>query len=65
MEGKPYNKIDHMHCWEDMNPACGLSAPIHRCCLCGEPVPEMEFNSDGSTVKESLDIIKNKGNLPE
>ena len=34
-----YDKVSHSHCWESKNPPCGLKGK-HRCCLCGEPVPE-------------------------
>jgi hypothetical protein len=33
---RPYNKVDHYHCWEQGGePACGLPLKTHDiCCLC-------------------------------
>jgi hypothetical protein len=36
---KEYSKTDHTHCFDIKNPPCSLQVR-HRCCLCGEPVPE-------------------------
>lgn len=33
MENKPYNQVDHSHCFESENPPCGIKGK-HRCCLC-------------------------------
>ena len=38
-EDKPYDQIDHSHCWQEKNPPCGIKGK-HRCCLCELPVPE-------------------------
>lgn len=42
---KPYNKIDHSHCWEYRTSPCGIKGK-HRCCLCSEPVPESPKDSN-------------------
>lgn len=44
-ERVPYNKTDHIHCWSQENPPCGLKGK-HRCCLCNEPVPPEHKEED-------------------
>jgi len=36
---KDYSKIDHIHCFNQDNPPCGIKGK-HRCCLCEEPMPK-------------------------
>ena len=36
---KDYEDRSHSHCFDNNNPPCGIKG-IHRCCLCGKPVPK-------------------------
>jgi hypothetical protein len=48
---KEYSKTDHIHCFDIKKAPCGLQVR-HRCCLCGEPVPE-------SSKEKKYDFIWN------
>jgi len=41
MSKKPYYQIDHIHCWQKENPACGQKIKHAECCLCKLPNPEL------------------------
>lgn len=45
MEKEPYNQIDHVHCWNQKVPACGIEKASHKvCCLCEKPMENKETN---------------------
>lgn len=37
-ENTKYNQRDHIHCFDKVDPPCGIKT-THRCCLCEMPVP--------------------------
>jgi len=45
MEKEPYNQRDHIHCWNQKVPACGIAIESHKvCCLCEKPMENKETN---------------------
>lgn len=37
---RPYNQIDHTHCWNEESPPCGQKIEHLKCCLCELPNPK-------------------------
>lgn len=53
MEKEPYNQIDHVHCWNQKVPACGIEKASHKvCCLCEKPMENKETNYCDSRTNE-------------
>jgi len=45
MEKEPYNQRDHIHCFDQKEPACGSPLENHTyCCLCEKPMENKETN---------------------
>jgi hypothetical protein len=45
MEKEPYNQRDHIHCFDQKVPACGIAIASHKvCCLCEKPMENKETN---------------------
>ena len=38
-----YYKVDHVHCWNQENPACGVDKHT-QCCLCREQIKKDPTN---------------------